>query len=141
MNIIRRNARSFVKFGIVGGTGTILNLIVFWSLVDLLGANHNLGSVVAFCLAVTSNYYLNRHWTFRRELAGRGPTRTAYARYVAINIVGLGINLAVLNLYISLFDPPLYLVAQAIGIGAAMGFNFVFSKLFVFSGTSPNLHS
>ena len=52
------------KFGVVGATGYVVNLVVFAALVEGLGVHHIPGAVGAFCVAVTNNFLLNRHWTF-----------------------------------------------------------------------------
>lgn len=121
-----------VKFGTVGASGTVLNLIVFWLLVDYYGFNANGGSIAGFMLAVSSNYYWNRRWTFRAGPGKLGEVVAGYVRYVGVNALGLLVNLAVLNAVLWLFAPKLALFAQAAGIAAAMLFNFTLSKLFVF---------
>ena len=122
----------FVKFGIVGVIGALINLAFFFCVVDLLGMNANLGSVLGFMLAVTSNYTLNENWTFRTKGERFSFKPSSYLRYIGVNILGLLANLAVLNLIILCLQPPLKVVAQAGGIAAGMLFNFICSKIFVF---------
>ena len=61
-----------LKFGLVGGSGYLINLAVFAVLSGNLGVHHTVAAVGAFCVAVTSNFLFNRHWTFG---AGRRPRR------------------------------------------------------------------
>lgn len=129
---LKQLAVHFMKFGVVGGVGTVINLSIFYVLVDVLKLEENTGSVIAFCVAVTGNYYLNENWTFRVEGKKTGFNRRAFIKYIAINVFGLAINLVVLNAIIDVFHPSLKLYAQAGGIAAAMIFNFITSKLFVF---------
>ncbi len=150
----RENLIRFIKFGIVGGLGTVINLGFFYAMVDTLGLiSANVGSVLGFLIAVTSNYLLNSFWTFNdgaRSDAG-GETEgdasdgaapvigtSFYLKYVAINIVGLGLNLIALNIIISLFDPRPQVIAQAGGIASAMLANFLLSKIFVFDARKSN---
>ena len=66
----RRGVRQFVKFGIVGASGFIVNLLVF-TLLQRVDPQHSqaLHYYVLFSIAFlsggVSNYWLNRVWTFR----------------------------------------------------------------------------
>ena len=66
----RRGVRQFVKFGIVGASGFLVNLVVF-TLLQRVVPNHaeplqyDLIYSVAFLAGGVSNYFLNRIWTFR----------------------------------------------------------------------------
>ena len=62
------------KFGVVGGSGYLVNLAVFAALAAGLGLHYAVAAVGAFCVAVTNNFLLNRYWTFGAgERAGRLP--------------------------------------------------------------------
>ena len=66
----RRGVRQFVKFGIVGASGFLVNLIIF-TLLQRVIAHHEQPAQyyaiysVAFLSGGISNYYFNRVWTFR----------------------------------------------------------------------------
>lgn len=120
-----------VRFSIVGGLGTVTNLALFFVLVDLGEMAALLGAVVCFAVAVTQNYALNELWTF----ATRGDGRLAWGRYVkfvAASLVGLAVNAVVLAALIALFEFPLLVIPQAVGIAAGMAVNFVASRQIVF---------
>ena len=51
----------------VGGSGYVVNLIVFTLLTHGADVNHLLAAIGAFVVAVTNNFLLNRHWTFKRQ--------------------------------------------------------------------------
>ena len=61
-----------LKFGIVGGSGYLINLAVFAFLAGSLDVHHIAAAIGAFCVAVTSNFLWNRYWTFG---PGDGPGR------------------------------------------------------------------
>ena len=118
-----------VKFGLVGGSGYLINLAVFALLSENLGIHHLAAAVGAFCVAVTNNFLLNRHWTFR---AGDGHAGFQAMRFFAVSIGALLINLVVLEALVSqasLGDLP----AQAIAVAIAMPFNFLGNKLWTFA--------
>ena len=56
--------KQFFRFCIVGTIGTIINLAIFYSLVEWLQIWYILGAAIAFSVAVTSNYILDKIWTF-----------------------------------------------------------------------------
>jgi putative flippase GtrA len=118
-----------VKFGLVGGSGYLINLAVFAVLVGDLGVHHTIAAIGAFCVAVTNNFLLNRHWTFT---AGDGHAGFQAMRFFTVSVVSLAINLMVLEVLLAgtgLGDVS----AQAIAVAFAMPFNFLGNKLWTFA--------
>lgn len=116
-----------LKFGLVGGSGYLINLAVFAALAGL-GVHHVLAAIGAFCVAVTNNFVLNRYWTFG---PGEGPAHFQAARFFAVSLASLGLNIAVLELLVSNHATG-ELAAQAIAVAVAMPFNFLGNKLWTF---------
>jgi dolichol-phosphate mannosyltransferase len=116
-----------LKFCVVGGSGYLINLAVFALLAGVLDVHHIAAAIGAFVVAVSNNFFWNRHWTFE---PGERPAHFQAARFFAVSIASLGINLVVLELLVSggLGELP----AQAIAVAVAMPFNFVGNKLFTF---------
>ena len=123
-----RNWLQLFKFGLVGASGYVVNLVVFAVLAEAAGVHHIAAAVGAFCVAVTNNFFWNRHWTFR---AGAGRAGFQAARFFAVSVVALGVNLGVLELLVSaagLDEVP----SQAIAVAVAMPVNFIGNKLWTF---------
>jgi putative flippase GtrA len=118
-----------LKFGIVGGSGYLVNLAVFQVMVGSLGAHHVLAAIGAFGVAVTNNFLWNRYWTFG---PGEGPASFQAARFFAVSLASLGLNLVVLEALISSASVG-DLAAQAIAVAVAMPFNFLGNKLWTFA--------
>ena len=116
------------KFGVVGGSGYVLNLIVFALLTEALGMHHIVAAVLAFCVAVSNNFLLNRHWTFQ---ATEGRAGFQAVRFFAVSLLALGVNLVFLYLLVDVASAP-ELPSQAIAVAAAMPFNFLGNKLWTF---------
>jgi putative flippase GtrA len=115
------------QFGLVGGSGYLVNLSVFALLNKLVSIHYIPAAIGAFCVAVTNNFLWNRHWTFD---AAHGHAGFQAARFFTVSVAGLGINLAVLKL---LVDGGMgELPAQALAVAIAMPFNFVGNKLWTF---------
>ena len=82
-----------LKFGLVGGSGYLINLAVFALLSGTRPPLHS-AAIGAFCVAVCSNFFWNRHWTFA---AGDGHAGFQAARFFTVSVAALLINLAVLE--------------------------------------------
>ena len=125
--------KQFVRFGLVGALGTATNIGVFSLAIKYITLSPTIGSALGFMLASMQNFAINRIWTF--SLRGRNRVRffKSYLRYITINLVGFAANVAVLNLIINEIGYDYSIEGQLAGIISGMGFNFVLSKLFVFS--------
>jgi dolichol-phosphate mannosyltransferase len=118
-----------LKFGIVGGSGYLVNLGVFAILAGTLDIHHIPAAIGAFCVAVTSNFLWNRYWTFG---PGDGSAGFQAARFFAVSLASLGLNLVVLEVLLSGGGIG-ELTAQAIAVAVAMPFNFLGNKLWTFA--------
>jgi putative flippase GtrA len=116
------------KFGLVGGVGYLVNLAVFAFLTSV-GVHHVIAAIGAFCVAVTNNFLLNRHWTFE---PGEGPAHFQAARFFTVSLASLGLNIAILEILISNHATG-ELTSQAIAVAVAMPFNFLGNKLWTFT--------
>jgi putative flippase GtrA len=116
------------KFGVVGVTGYVVNLAVFAVLVELVGVHHIPGAIGAFCIAVMNNFFWNRHWTFR---ATHGHPGFQAARFFAVSLAALAVNLLVLSLLVDAAGVA-ELPSQAFAVAFAMPLNFIGNKLWTF---------
>jgi dolichol-phosphate mannosyltransferase len=127
--------RQFVKFGLVGGTGTLVNLGVFSLLIFIWhraassdpGVFKQLASGIAFCVAVLSNFLLNRQWTFRHT----GRIIPNFGRFFIVSLVGLGLNELSFTLLNSVGHVEVH-VSQLLAILIVTPVNFVGSKWWAF---------
>lgn len=118
-----------LKFGLVGGSGYLINLAAFALLAGTLGVHHIVAAIGAFAVAVTNNFLWNRYWTFG---PGDGPAHFQAARFFAVSLASLGLNLVVLEALVSSHTVA-ELPAQAIAVAVAMPFNFLGNKLWTFA--------
>jgi putative flippase GtrA len=118
-----------LKFGLVGGSGYLINLAVFALLAGSFGVHHMVAAIGAFCVAVSNNFLWNRYWTFG---PGEGPAHFQAARFFVVSLASLGLNLAVLEALVSAHAVA-ELPAQAIAVAVAMPFNFIGNKLWTFT--------
>ncbi|HAM11333.1 MAG: glycosyl transferase family 2 [Bacteroidetes bacterium GWF2_41_9] len=100
----------FLKFCVVGSSGMVIDFGTTWLLKERIKINKYAANSTGFILAASSNYFLNRIWTFQNH---DPAIATQYISFILISVVGLGIN----NLVIYLLNDRLR-------------YNFYLSKLF-----------
>ena len=122
------NWLQLVRFGAVGASGYVINLIVFAVLTQALDAHHIVGGIGAFLVAVSNNFLLNRRWTFRTS----GPYGAQAGRFLVVSLIGLGLNLALLELFVSVIGIS-EVIAQAVAVACVVPVNFVGNKLWTFA--------
>lgn len=122
------NWLQLARFALVGASGYVVNLFVFALLTQVGDVHYVLGGIGAFLVAVTNNFVLNRRWTFRAA----GPQGGQAARFLAVSLIGLGLNLVLLEALVAGVGVP-ELGAQAIAVACVMPVNFVGNKLWTFS--------
>jgi len=122
-----------VKFCAVGGSGYVVNLIVFTLAVEVLEAHHLVAATLAFLVAVTNNFWWNRHWTFG---ARQGHAGFQAARFFTVSVTAFLFAAAVLELLISVAGVP-EVAAQALSLVAATPLNFVGNKMWSFGRGVP----
>ena len=118
-----------VKFCLVGGSGYVVNLTVFAVCVTALDLHHLIAATAAFVVAVTNNFWWNRHWTFR---ARSGHAGFQAARFFAVSTAVFVLAAALLEFLVSVAGVSA-LPAQAISIAAATPLNFIGNKMWSFA--------
>lgn len=119
--------REFIKFGLVGSSGVLVNMGMFYALTRWAGMRIEIASPVAIETSILTNFFLNNAWTFRwRETAV--PFRFRIVRYHLVTGMSGGVNYLVLLLLVhmaGLHD----LLSNLIGIVTAMFINFFLNSL------------
>ncbi|HNR33585.1 MAG TPA: glycosyltransferase family 2 protein [Candidatus Hydrogenedentes bacterium] len=129
------NWSHFVQFGLVGLSGTVVNLAVLtvelWAGVPLKAA-----VAVAILVSMITNFLLNRRFTF--SYAGRGPFWRQMFGFIAASSVGAVVNYGVTLGALSLWPALIPQIASIMGILAGLIFNFFASRYIVFAKSHPN---
>ena len=113
------------KFGVVGASGFVVNLVIYKL---LLGIGAHGAAAVSFVVSAAWNYWWNRHWTFA---ANKGSVALQGFRFYVVSAVAFGVN----QLWLTVFLDWLHwgkLVAQAIAIILVTPLNFLGNKLWSF---------
>jgi putative flippase GtrA len=127
----RRGVRQFIKFGIVGASGFLVNLVIF-TILQRVVPNH--ASTVpyltiysiAFLSGGVSNYFLNRAWTFRS---------TGHVALEGISFLGVSVLALIVGLIVSQAVAPWFGHGHKtwfIATVAGMFVNFFVNKYWTF---------
>ncbi len=117
----------FLKFGIVGFTGLIIDFSITYLLKEKVKIHRYISSSAGFTLAASSNYILNRIWTFEST---NSKILLEYSSFLIISVIGLAIN----NLFLYLFEKKFrFYLAKLFAIGITMIWNFTANYIFTFN--------
>jgi dolichol-phosphate mannosyltransferase len=116
------------KFGVVGLSGYVVNLVVYAFLLKQVGLHYLVAASVSFLVAATNNYIWNRLWTFRHQ---RGHVAYQGLRFLIVAVLAYGANLILLTGLIEVVGVD-KIVAQAIAIVLVTPLNFIGNKLWSF---------
>lgn len=118
-----------LKFGSVGISGMLVDFSITWICKDKLRINKYIANTIGFLLAATSNYILNRIWTFQSN--NRQITKE-YVSFLSISLIGLGINNLVIYVLIEKLDLNFY-ISKIIATGVVVIWNFLANYYFTFN--------
>lgn len=129
MELNREFILKFLKFGAVGFSGVLVNFGVTWLCKEVCKLNKYLSNILGFIVAATTNYLLNRWWTFQ---SANPEVGMEYAKYFLISLIGLGIDTLTVYLLNGKLKWNFYL-SKVFAIGAATLWNFFGNLLFTFA--------
>jgi dolichol-phosphate mannosyltransferase len=125
-----RALRTFLRFALVGASGTLVNIGVF---TVALHANLNkfVASPLAIEVSIIWNFLLNNYWTFK-ERKTRDGTRIKGLKYNLVSIASLGVSFATfiaMSLLVPRASPEL---DQLVGIVPAVLVNYFLNSYWTF---------
>lgn len=118
----------FLKFGVVGASGVLVDFGVTWLLKEQARLNKYLANSTGFACAVVSNYILNRIWTFHSADPNVG---VQFAKFAIVALVGLGMNNAIIY-FLNEKQGVKFYMSKLIATGIVMLWNFGANLMFTF---------
>jgi len=89
-----------LKFSAVGLSTFALDLFLLYVLIDDCGWNYILATGVAFAIAVSLNYVMDRRWVFKGTLRS---VKAGYVVFMAIGCVGAVIAMTGMSILVGVF--------------------------------------
>jgi len=120
----------FLKFGIVGFSGVFVDFGFTYICKEWLKIQKYIANSCGFVVAASSNYFLNRVWTFK---SNNPDVATEYTEFLIISLVGLGIA----NLIVFLIHGKLkynFYLSKLFAIGMVTIWNFFANYYITFAG-------
>jgi len=120
------------RFYTVGATGLLLNYIVSMMLTKGIISNfwYLQASTIAIILSITSNFFLNKIWTFEDRNFSARNTLKQYGMFLGLSTVGAVVQLMLLYLFVqSGFQ---YTASLVLAVAAASISNFLLNKKWTF---------
>jgi putative flippase GtrA len=118
----------FLKFGTVGISGMAVDFGITYLFKEKVKVNKYIANTLGFFSAASSNFILNRIWTFQ---SGDPAVTSQYFRFLVIAIVGVLFSNAIIYLLHERFKWNFYL-AKLISIGVVLFWNFFANYFFTF---------
>lgn len=123
----------FIKFGIVGASGMVVHFGVLYLFKEVVGLNPFLANTIGFVTAATTNYILNRIWTFRSQ---EKQVAVEYLKFILVSVIGLGVNNGTMwitgKLLPDWFNDWRFYLIWVFAVGVTTLWNFFGNMLFTF---------
>jgi dolichol-phosphate mannosyltransferase len=150
----QRIAKQFVKFGVTGvigaiidfGTYALLTRVFHWTtLYTVAGYEISAANNVSVLVAIMSNFLLNKYWTFRYR---EGSAAKQWLGYFSLNVVTWALNQLLMSYFA--FRVPIFeqvfgnskdFAAKVAAIGIILFLNFFGSKFLVFRKQPATVNS
>jgi putative flippase GtrA len=139
----------FVRFGLIGGMNTGIDLIILYILMAVSGITAGFGyaifKTISFSAAATFSYFMNKTWAFKDKSQEKQIQK--FSQFFIVSLIGAGINVGTATLVVTCLQPmieitqigPIVLTGEIWGVigglcGTAVGlmWNFLGYKFVVF---------
>ena len=111
MPINNLERRRFLKFGLVGISGTIIDFVVFNFLL-FLKFSSKFAYTFSFIIAVLNNFFWNRNWTYPESKIH--PIKTQLIKFSTVSVAGFFIRT---NLYKFIEQPSIKFAEETLNTG------------------------
>lgn len=130
---------TFLKFCIVGLSGLFVDFGITWFLKDKHNVNRFIANALGFIFAASTNYVLNRVWTFGSQ---NSKILSEYSLFILISLAGLIINTFILWILLTKINVAFsskkgenlyFYFSKLIAIGVVTIWNFLMNFFITFS--------
>lgn len=119
----------FIKFCMVGFSGIFVDFGTTYFFKEVLKVQKYIANSIGFTLAATTNYFLNRIWTFNSH---NPHIIQEFSRFFIIALIGLGINSMIIWLMNDKFKINFYL-SKLVATLIVTLWNFLINAYFTFA--------
>lgn len=127
MKIKSKRLEELIKFGIVGGSGVLVNMGLLFILTRFLSVRLEIASAIAIEVSILSNFFLNNLWTFKKRDT-HVPFWSRLLRYHLVTGLAGIVNYLVLLLLVNTFGLH-DMISNLIGIMIGTVINYSLNSL------------
>jgi putative flippase GtrA len=136
--MIRSHPRRVAAFVGIGAVNTAIDISAFACLYELIGLDVISSNMIAFLIALTNSYIMNRAITFADRRGNRG-TLKGFARFVVVAVAAMCVSTAIVYL-VSLIAHAL--IGKLIATAASTVISYMGSYWFAFApGSNAGQHT
>lgn len=119
----------FIKFCLVGFSGIFVDFGITFVCKEVLKIQKYISNVAGFATAATTNYMMNRMWTFHSHNPNIG---LEFSRFFLIALIGLGINMLIIWTLSEKFRVNFY-ISKLVATLLVTIWNFLINAYFTFA--------
>jgi putative flippase GtrA len=119
----------FIKFCIVGFSGVLVDFGITFLFKEVLKVQKYVANAIGFTTAATTNYFLNRMWTFESH---NPQVVLEFTRFFLIALIGLGINSLIIWAMSGKFKVNFY-VSKLAATFVVTAWNFLINAYYTFA--------
>ena len=123
-------AKQAAKYYAVGASGVLVNLGLLFYLTEYVGLWYFLSYTLAISASISSNFILNKFWTFRDSINSQ-RTIVMYVKFVSVSLLGMAIQLGTVYLLVESLS-VYYMLAALVSISIAGVINFIINRRWTF---------
>ena len=125
-----RKYREILLYLVFGVLTTLINIISFYLLSDILNINWMISNVAAWIISVLFAYFTNKKYVF--ESKNKNVIKE-FTSFVVCRVLSLGIDMAVMKLLIDVLSIN-KLFSKIVSNVIVVIANYIFSKFLIFKG-------
>ncbi len=131
---LKNNLKQFISYFCVGGTAALVEWGTFYLFSNVFGIFYQLATVLSFIFSTTVNWILGRMFTFKGS-EYKGHEAKEMMLVFLVSLIGLGINMALMWLFVSVFGLSSglqKLASKIMATGIVFFWNFLSRKLLIY---------
>ena len=127
----REELGTFIRFSLVGLSGTVVALGGMWLFTEIVGLHYMLAGVITSFLSVTNNFIGNDLWTFNRQKSYRlAPLLLRWSKFGLSRAGSLALGMGVLVFFTDVLGLH-YMVSTLLSIAVSVLLNYLTSRKWV----------
>ena len=127
----RTELGTFLRFSLVGLSGTVVGLGGMWLFTEIVGLHYVLSGVITSFLSVTNNFIGNDLWTFNRQKSYRlAPLLLRWSKFGLSRAGSLALGMGVLVFFTDVLGLH-YMVSTLLSIAVSVLLNYLTSRRWI----------